>query len=90
MKTITISILTISVFSNVAFASSNRSYELWESPTYCGQYTKNSGGHCFSNTDDTRPFRTEKKIFSPKPLGRPRTSYERMMDISNKNDHGRH
>jgi hypothetical protein len=90
MKTITISILAIVVLSSTAFASSNRNYELRDSSTYCGQYTGNSEGHCFNNTDDTRPFRVEKQVFVRKSPGHPQTSYERMIDISNENDHGRH
>jgi hypothetical protein len=90
MKTITMSILTIVVLSSAAFASSNRNYELRDSPTYCGQYTDNSEGRCFNNTDDTRPFRVEKQIFSARPPGHPQTNFERLMEISDENDHGRH
>jgi hypothetical protein len=90
MKTIIMSILTIVALSSAAFASANRNYELRDSPTYCGQYTSNSEGHCFNNTDNTRPFRIENSEPNKRRSGRPLTNYERLIEISNENDHGRH
>jgi hypothetical protein len=89
MKKISLSLIAIAAISSAALASSNRSWELRDSPTYCGKFTSNVGNQCaganaMENIGTTNALAAEEKEVYEM------NNFERLQKISDDNDHGRH
>ena len=82
MKKVLISLLALTAVSGAALAS-DRNYDLRDSDTYFGKYsTKHKAPNYFNANSSVEAFAVAND-------GAALTAYERMMKISEENEHGR-
>jgi uncharacterized protein YxeA len=79
MKNVLISLLAVAAISGAALAS-DRNYDLRDSDTYFGKY---------STQHKVQSNATKSNAFAVANDGAKLTAYERMMKISEENQHGR-
>ncbi len=79
MKNVLISLLAVAAISGAALAS-DRNYDLRDSDTYFGKY---------STQHKAQSYATKSNAFAVANDGAKLTAYERMMKISEENQHGR-
>jgi hypothetical protein len=75
---------------SIASVASERNYDLRESETYCGRYSENVERTCPSTSRNVNTIAATKPDILAKKEGSAPTSFDRMMILSNENDHGRH
>jgi hypothetical protein len=85
MKKISLSlIIALAPISSAALASSNRNEDLRDTPTYCGEFTKNVENQCGRFEDATNALAIKKLDAGTM------SNFERMKKLSEENDNGRH
>jgi hypothetical protein len=89
MKKISLSLIAIAAISSTALASSNRSWELRDSPTYCGKFTANVANQCAGAEEASGIAATNALAAEETDVGE-MNNFERLRKISEDNDHGRH
>ena len=82
MKNVLISLLALAAVSGAALAS-DRNYDLRDSDTYFGKYSTKHKAPNYSNANSSV------EAFAVANDGAALTAYERMMKISEENEHGR-
>ncbi len=89
MKKISLSLVAIAAISSAALASSNRSWDLRDSPTYCGKFTANVGNQC-TGANAMSGIATTNALVAEEKDAYEMNNFERLRKISDDNDHGRH
>jgi hypothetical protein len=89
MKKISLSLIAIAAISSTALASSNRSWDLRDSPTYCGKFTANVENQC-AGASAMGSIATTNALVAEEKDAYEMNNFERLRKISDDNDHGRH